>query len=100
MPFSGMNNAIVYTRHALSLDERRVKFRPFFCNCGVNEKGGGDTRASGHNRDNSENTLHTIRAEVCDYETQVNSRNRSQTNVKEVFFAGAHSGTFQSTHVQ
>jgi len=98
MPFSGTNNAILYTRHALSLDERRVKFRPFFCR--KDGKGGRDTRASGHNRDDSENTLHTIQAEVRDYETQVNSRNRSQTNVKEVFFAGAHSGTFQSTHVQ
>ena len=96
MPFSGANNAIVYTRHALSLDERRVKFRPFFCACGGNGKGGKDTGASGHNRDDSKNTL---QIEVRDYETQVNFR-RPQTNVEEVFFAGTHSGTFQSTHVQ
>jgi len=102
MPFTGTNNAILYTRHALSLDERRVKFRPFFWN---SRDGGGDAAALGHSKEDSEDTLDTTEGEespveVRDYEARVNSENGSETNVKEVFFAGAHCGTSRSIHVQ
>ena len=102
MPFTGTNNAILYTRHALSLDERRVKFRPFFWKI---RGGGRDAGALGHNRDDSDDTLDTTGGEESfvearDYEARVNSENGSETDVKEVFFAGAHCGTFRSIHVQ
>jgi len=108
LPFSGTNNAILYTRHALSLDERRVKFRPFFWTCRKTKNGGRDTEAPGHSKDDSEDTLHTTDTtegeespvEARDYEARVNSENGSETDVKEVFFAGAHCGTFRSIHVQ
>ena len=102
MPFTGTNNAILHTRHALSLDERRVKFRPFFWK---GRDGGRDAGALGHNKDDSEGTLDTSEdeessVEAIDYEARVNSENGSETDVKEVFFAGAHCGTFRSIHVQ
>ena len=34
LPFSHSNNTIKVFRHALSLDERRVKFTPSFCTGG------------------------------------------------------------------
>jgi len=107
MPFTGTNNAILHTRHALSLDERRVKFRPFFCTCRKTGDGGRDAGALGHSKEDSEDTLDTtegeessVDSEALDYETRVNSENGSETDVKEVFFAGAHCGTFRSIHVQ
>jgi len=64
-----------------------------------------DTRAPGHNKGESENTLHTIQGgespvEARDYEMRVNSENGSETGVEVVFFAGAHYYTLRSTHVQ
>jgi hypothetical protein len=61
LPFSGSSDTIQVFRHALSLDEHRVKFKPSFCTGGKRE----------------------------------DQRTEDETDVKEVFFAGAHSGTFR-----
>jgi hypothetical protein len=77
LPFSGTNNAILFFRHALSLDERRVKFRPFFYS-------GGKAKNDG---------------KVHIFEAEENSK-FAETNFKEVFFAGAHCGMLRSIRVQ
>ena len=97
LPFSGANNAVVNFRHALALDERRVKFMPFFCTTPGKPKDGGaadskiSNQAEGHRhpktvtgRERSDTSL--------DYESGVNALTGPDTDVEEVFFAGAHCG--------
>ena len=74
LPFASSNNAITYFRHALSLDERRVKFIPTFYGA-LSKPNESD-------------------CEVHKYESQVNGLDVIPTNVEEVFFTGAHCGTF------
>lgn len=105
LPFSGTNNAIVNFRHALALDERRVKFRPFFCTGGRAKEDEERIKVSEHNKDDSEDTLHMIERRessgiVQDFEEGENSKDGLETDVVEVFFSGAHCGTFRWTHVQ
>ena len=71
--FSGSGGAIAYFRHALALDERRVKFIPSFY--------GGPLQPS------------EADCEVHKYESEVNGIDVIATDVQEVFFAGAHCGT-------
>lgn len=99
MPFSGTNNAVLYFRHALALDEHRVKFRPFFRASGKPGHEKTHTEVSEYGGDNSEDNLNMIEKRQCsgkvhDYEVKVNSQSGSETNVKEVFFVGAHCGMF------
>jgi len=96
LPFSGANNAVVNFRHALALDERRVKFMPFFCTTPGKVKDGLETldstisnqtedlrqRKTATGRGRSESSL--------DFETGVNALTGPDTDVEEVFFAGAH----------
>ena len=63
LPFSDSNNSIAYFRHALALDERRVKFIPSFY------------------------IDHDCEPKSADADAE-------KTNCKEVFFAGAHGGSF------
>jgi hypothetical protein len=82
LPFSGSNNGIRVFRHALALDEHRVMFIPTFCTGGKPK----DQQTNPTNlKTDSEDTI------------------REDTDVKEVFFAGVHSGTLsffllQSVH--
>ena len=104
MPFSGTNNAILYFRHALALDEHRVKFRPFF-RPGKPKHERAHSEVSEHSEDGSEDSLDMIEGRqssgvVHDFELRVNSENGSETDVKEVFFAGAHCGMFPSIQVR
>ena len=72
LPFASSNSAIAYFRHALALDERRVKFIPsFYDGLQPNEAD----------------------CEVHKYESEVNGVDVIATDVQEVFFAGAHCGT-------
>ena len=73
LPFASSNSAIAYFRHALALDERRVKFIPSFY--------GGPLQPS------------EADCEVHKYESEVNGIDVIATDVQEVFFAGAHCGT-------
>ena len=74
LPFCNSNNAILHFRHALGLDERRVKYIPSFYFDGE----------PGSQRD----------------EVQINDLDGSETDVEEVFFAGVHCGTFRSSYIQ
>ena len=64
LPFSRSNHTVKVFRQALALDERRVKFKPSFCTKPKNQQ------------------------------ANSNAVTEKGTDVKEVFFAGAHSGTF------
>ena len=99
LPFSGSNNAIVHFRHALALDERRVKFIPSFCTGGKPKPTRVDSKVSEHSEIASKNSAHKIkRREVSgkssQFESHINAMNGQETDVEEVFFAGAHCGTF------
>jgi hypothetical protein len=90
LPFSSSNNAITYFRHALALDERRVKFIPSF-HGGFSEPDKADDRV---------HKVHKADYKVQKDENRLNNLDATRTDVKEVFFAGAHCGTlpaFQPT---
>ena len=80
--FSSSNSVILHFRRALALNECRVNFIPSFCAGGKPELEETDSKgqeASG----SSSNTG----------KTGVNGTTGQKTDVKEVFFAGAHCGT-------
>ncbi|KAI0081423.1 hypothetical protein K474DRAFT_1656566 [Panus rudis PR-1116 ss-1] len=97
LPFIHENTGIKYLRHALALDERRVKFHPQFCvepkrkiqkqqlermqeNAAVND-------TAHHDRPIPERHKTIQKA----FEDEVNARHGlKQTDVLEVWFAGAH----------
>ena len=93
LPFSGSNNAIVHFRHALSLDERRVKFFPSFCTGGKSKK----DKVSEQSDIASVNSHKKIERRQksgtsYEYELHVNAMTGPETDVEEVFFAGVHCG--------
>ena len=100
LPFSGYNNAVVNFRHALALDEHRVKFMPFFY---VGRKlkhwytkiqAFELTDAAGGGIDISDVIGGLWKsAAVSNFEVHMNTMTGPDTNVEEVFFAGAHCGT-------
>ncbi|KAF9644019.1 hypothetical protein BDM02DRAFT_3122619 [Thelephora ganbajun] len=71
LPFCDSSNAIAHLRHAMALDERRVKFIPSFCPGGKSK----------HQK---------IDSEVYEYEYHSNNLYVEDTDIEEVFFAGAH----------
>jgi uncharacterized protein (DUF2235 family) len=87
LPFSGSNNAIVHFRHAIALDEHRVKFVPSFCT-------GGKSKADKdkHEEWRKKHSHREQSGSVATYETAVNESSGIDTDVLEVFFAGAHCG--------
>ena len=105
LPFSGSNNAISYFRHALSLDERRVKFIPSFCTSGKPKPQRADSKVSEQSVAVSENSHNKMErrqrsGKSYEYELHVNSMTGQETDVEEVFFAGAHCGTFWFFYAQ
>ena len=106
LPFSGSNNAIVHFRHALALDERRVKFIPSFHTSGGKPKAErADRRVSDHSEVVSKDSYNEIEelqrsAKPNSSELHVNAMAGTETDVEEVFFAGVHSGTFWFFYAQ
>jgi uncharacterized protein (DUF2235 family) len=95
LPFSGSNNAIVHFRHALALDEHRVKFIPSFCTGGKRKHNTTDTKASHPDDITSQSSHNKIERRErsgasYEYETHVNTMTGPDTDVEEVFFIGAH----------
>ena len=80
LPFCGSNSAIAHFRHALSLDERRVKFTPTYYG----------TKTSKDEDPNDEKESPVQKAEGAAKNLYVHA-----TDVEEVFFAGVHCGAFQ-----
>ena len=77
LPFCGSNNGIQYFRHALALDERRVKFIPTFWGAGSEPK------------QQKECPTHRTKHEITE---RIENLHVEATDVEEVFFAGAHCG--------
>jgi adenylate cyclase len=96
LPFCRTNNAIEVFRHALALDERRVKFIPSFYQSGKSKH---DHTDSEHQQVNSidQKTNGTIQRTNSnsnrEFECRRNAMLGKETDVQEVFFAGAHCGT-------
>jgi hypothetical protein len=78
LQFSSPNSVIQYFRHALALDEHCVKFIPSFYAGGKPKLEGTDSRVPGSSSDAGG--------------TGVDGTTGQNTDVKEVFFAGAHCG--------
>ena len=106
--FSTSNNTVEHFRHAIALDEHRVKFIPSYFTGGETEKEKKERKArerdesvtvSGYNEAVSEETPLMIEERTASessfkFEKYVNKTSGQVTDVKEVFFAGAHCGTF------
>jgi uncharacterized protein (DUF2235 family) len=102
LPFSGSNNAILHFRHALALDERRVKFIPFFYTLAPDDKT--DTKSAvsepvteGSHHKGERRERHGASYE---YENRINAMSGPNTDVEEVFFAGVHCGTSRYSHTR
>ena len=98
LPFADKNTTILHFRHAVSLDERRVKFRPFFYTGKPNRGNGQSPESPGHSAESSGDTLvaegHTSSEKVCNDEMRASPVRRQETDFEEVFFAGVHCGMF------
>ncbi|KAI0091262.1 hypothetical protein BDY19DRAFT_1086277 [Irpex rosettiformis] len=84
LPFVNENNSIRHLRHALALDERRIKFLPSYC---VEPKKKARNGLQGDT--DSPPPLRRISSDAKRYEDAINSQERA-TDVKEVWFAGVH----------
>lgn len=87
LPFTTSNTHVKYFRHALALDEHRVRFKPNFWNRPIP---GAPQRGTKRNemprpRPYSEKSLRNL-------EKQYTDGGDHATNVEEVWFAGAHCG--------
>jgi uncharacterized protein (DUF2235 family) len=87
LPLCRTNNAIEVFRHALALDERRVKFIPSFYKSG--------NPIHGHTNSKCQQANPMSQRTVTGQETEClrDAKLGKKTDVEEVFFAGAHSGT-------
>ena len=101
LPFAGKNTTIKFFRHAISLDERRVKFRPYFYTGKPNKRNGEVTETRGHAAERTDDTM-------VDEEPQSPSNDKMgeipvgdphETDFDEVFFAGVHCGMFRSIRI-
>ena len=94
LPFCRTNNAIAHFRHALALDERRVKFTPSFYKSGKLKQDHTDPEGQQANPMVQEtNTTIQITNSGRDSEHGRSDKLEPETDVQEVFFAGAHCGT-------
>jgi len=83
LPFVTKNNGIKYLRHALALDERRIKFLPSYCVDPKHEM----KRKSRQMVSDGQNNGATAQKL---YEDMVNEAAGQLTDVQEVWFAGVH----------
>ncbi|KAL4252467.1 hypothetical protein ABKN59_002783 [Abortiporus biennis] len=92
LPFVHENTGIRYLRHALALDERRVKFLPQFCVDPPKPKIDEPTPNPSYTQANfHRHAPERARTLTKAYEDLVNSRNTvGKSDVQEVWFAGVH----------
>ena len=104
-PFYNLNHGVLNFRHALSLDEHRVKFIPSSYFDGQPECLWRDDDVSQNGEAIHENGDHRIgRREAPEWphehEHRANDSTGSKTDIEEVFFAGVHCGTFRFSFAQ
>ena len=107
LPFTGSNNHISYFRHAISLDERRARFKVNLWNrrtdrehnLGV-QKGTMPRHKTppkmGDNGNSLESSISTKSALKREYSEPDRDK---PTDTEEVWFSGCHGGEFKSTAV-
>lgn len=83
LPFIAENNGISHLRHALALDERRIKFLPNYCVDPIKKREKKLITIPGHAK----------RSLSKEYENMVNEEDHQLTDVLEVWFPGVHAGT-------
>ena len=89
LPFIHENTGVRHLRHALALDERRVKFLPQYC-VAPDPRGENILRRRLFKRKRPEHHPTLSKA----YEDMINARNAAnmKPDVQEVWFAGVHTG--------
>ncbi|KDQ53573.1 hypothetical protein JAAARDRAFT_61279 [Jaapia argillacea MUCL 33604] len=102
LPFVRTNNGIRCFRHALSLDEHRTKFMPFFYKKAPSKTEPQPPATQGNGLPPQISNLSTVRKEILrpeDYdplseatkdEQLQNEKETTRTDCQEVFFAGSH----------
>ncbi len=85
LPFVSENNGIRHLRHALALDERRIKFLPSYC---VDPR---KKKQEIMKKNQIEKDEGCSAAKI--YEDKVNAESQ-ESDVLEVWFAGVHTGEF------
>ena len=95
MPLCRTNNVIEVFRHALALDEHRVKFIPSFYKSGKPKHANHTNSKCQQANPMSQRTDTKIHRTVTGQESEClrNVELGKKTDVEEVFFAGVHSGT-------
>jgi uncharacterized protein (DUF2235 family) len=98
LPFTGSNTAIRYFRHAISLDERRAKFKANYYHLRHSEDNKG-TKLGEMPRSNQRHPFYrkTHPHLFPHYQSEAQNEDdyddgRWETDVLEVWFAGCHSG--------
>ena len=84
LPFSSSNYAVRTFRHALSLDERRVKFK---ANVWNRPEPGEEELGTGAPKGNEDEDVR-----VWELEQKSRPKGAQETDVEEVWFAGCHCG--------
>ena len=79
LPFTSENNGIRHLRHALALDERRIKFLPSYCVDPAKKK-------------QKKNPKKPERSKSKHFEDQINAKDSHTSDVLEVWFSGVHAG--------
>ena len=88
LPFIHENTGVRHLRHALALDERRCKFLPQYC-VAPDRKSENDFHRKLFKRRRPEHHPTLSKA----YEDLINAKNAAdKPDVKEVWFAGVHTG--------
>ena len=100
LPFTASNTSIRYFRHAISLDEHRAKFKANYYHLrhADDEKG---TKLGEMPRSNQRHPYFHRRSHHQHHKSKMQSESDdehdeglTETNVKEVWFAGCHCGNF------
>ena len=98
LPFTASNTAVRYFRHAISLDEHRAKFKASLWHHLKDQKGTkiGEMPRSNHRHPHyhrgGHHHDHTGKLQAKQYYDQ----GHTETDVKEVWFAGCHCGNVLS----
>lgn len=92
LPFTTFNTHVKAFRHALALDEHRVRFKPNFFNRPTHEELELGLKW-GEVPKNVDRKPHR-RRNLREFERQYGRGGSHQTDVKEVWFAGCHCGTW------
>jgi hypothetical protein len=95
MPLYEKGNSVRYFRHALSLDEHRVRFIPTFSVFGMKEK---ESKSVLERPESYAVYTHTHQeSSFTEHEQAIDGSDIFETDAKEVFFAGVHCGKYSSS---